>query len=148
MECPRRCVARVARRLWRATHVAGIHPGTVRLRRQCVPHHHHPHRRLCRVRDTISIAADGGWTYTPKVGTSTGGTLAAADLAQIVTAVANPAFARELAPHKDIGYVQRAFTYSVSLGGETPSFEEGCGTAGDRPLFDQLMTLLTARTPF
>ena len=99
------------------------------------------------VNESITLASDGGWSYTSAKGKPAAqGTLAPADLAQVTQTVSNPAFGADVRAHKTGGTCADGFTYSVSIGPETSTFEECGGT--DRPLFSALVTMLGQKTPF
>src|SRR5215831_14298075 len=86
------------------------------------------------VNESITLRSDGGWSYSAIKGKPTAqGTLPAADLAKVNQTLSNPAFGLDVRPHKNGVVCNDGYTYSVSIGPETSTFDE-CGE-GDRPLF-------------
>ena len=99
------------------------------------------------VDESITVRSDGGWSYSANRGKPTAqGTLPAPDLAKVTQTLSDPAFGLDVRPHKQNGVCADGFTYSVSIGPETSTFDE-CGE-GDRPLFTALLTVLRQNTPF
>jgi hypothetical protein len=99
------------------------------------------------VNESITVRSDGGWSYSAIKGKPTAqGTLPAADLAKVTQTLSDPAFGLDVRPHKQNGVCADGFTYSVSIGPETSTFDER--GEGDRPLFTALLTVLRQNTPF
>ena len=99
------------------------------------------------VNESITVRSDGGWSYSAIKGKPTAqGTLAAADLAKVTQTVSDPRFGLDVRPHKENGVCADGYTYSVSIGPETSTFDD-CGE-GDRPLFTALLDVLGQHTPF
>jgi hypothetical protein len=99
------------------------------------------------VNESITVRADGGWSYSAIKGKPTAqGMLSAADLATVTQTLSDPRFGLDVRPHKQNGVCADGFTYAVSIGPETSTFDD-CGE-GDRPLFTALLDLLGQRTPF
>ena len=97
--------------------------------------------------ESITVRSDGGWSYSANRGKPTAqGTLPAPDLAKVTQTLSDPAFGLDVRPHKQNGVCADGFTYSVSIGPETSTFDE-CGE-GDRPLFTALLGTLHQQTPF
>jgi hypothetical protein len=101
---------------------------------------------IAGVNESITVRSDGGWSYTAARGKPAAqGTLTADVLDQVTQTVSNPAFAADVRGGK-AGQCADAFSYAVSIGPETSTFEE-CG-GPDRPLFSALMSVLSKHTPF
>ena len=99
------------------------------------------------VDESITLRADGSWSYSGSRGKPAAqGTLTPTELDQITRAVSDPAFPADVRPHRTEGTCNDGFTYSVTVGPETTSFEE-CG-GNDRPLFTALLATLNQHTPF
>ena len=97
--------------------------------------------------ESITLASDGGWSFGASKGKPAAqGTLTPAELDQVTRVVADPAFPADVRPHKTTGTCNDGFTYAVTIGPETSSFED-CGEV-DRPLFDALVATLHQHTPF
>jgi hypothetical protein len=99
------------------------------------------------VDQSITVRSDGSWSYgAGKAKPATQGTLTQAELDQVTRILSDPAFPADVRPHRTEGVCSDGFTYSVTIGPESSSFED-CGEV-DRPLFDALLATLHQRTPF
>jgi hypothetical protein len=100
---------------------------------------------LAGVSEAIEVAKDGSWTYTDRrMNTTEHGTLSPAQHQQLLTLVAVPAFAADLAkPAPDP--CADAFQYTISLGGDATTFSD-CGD--NRPAVKAAIAALTEATPF
>jgi hypothetical protein len=99
------------------------------------------------VNESITVRSDGGWSYGgSRAKPAAQGTLTAAELDQVTRTVSDPAFPADVSPHRTQVICNDGFSYSVTIGPETSSFDD-CGEV-DRPLFDALLATLHQHTPF
>jgi len=97
------------------------------------------------VDQTITIAADGSWTYVDKrAGTTSTGRLRPDQVAQLVKLLQDPALAQDLRRPSDV-VCSDAFQYSVTIGSLSASVED-CGQV--RPSVEAVLTFVTDSTDF
>jgi hypothetical protein len=98
------------------------------------------------VNESIAVDAGGAWSYTAVKGKpSAQGTLAPDDRDRVTAILSDPAFATEVRPQRTNARCADGFAYEVAIGAEQSNFSD-CGET--RPMFDQLMAILHAHTPF
>lgn len=101
---------------------------------------------IAGVSQSIEVAVDGSWTYKDlRQNTSERGTMTEAQQAQLAKTISDPGFADQVAK-KAPDNCADAFRYTISLGGETMSFED-CGD-DERPAVKAAIAVVTEATPF
>jgi len=100
------------------------------------------------VHQSIAIAPDGSWVYTDDKSTGAGqrGQLTPAQETQLLSAVADPAFADQLRLRDTSAQCSDGFQYTIDVAGESQSFAD-CPPVS-RPVVDQAMKLVKDATPF
>jgi hypothetical protein len=97
------------------------------------------------VNQTITIAADGSWTYVDKrAGTTSTGKLSPDQVAQLVKLLQDPALAQDLRQPSGV-VCSDAFEYAVTLGSLSAMVED-CGQV--RPSVDAVLMFVTDSTDF
>ena len=97
------------------------------------------------VNQSITIAADGTWTYADKRGsTSSTGQFTQAQLAQLAQLALDPRIAQE-ALQTSGTVCNDAFHYTVAIGGQNATFED-CG--GSRPAIRAMVEYVAQTTDF
>jgi hypothetical protein len=100
---------------------------------------------IAGIMQQLVIAPDGGWVYTDeRSGSTEQGTLTTAQRSQLIGLLTNPALAAE-ATKAGTGGCADAFNYTVALVNMTFDYDQ-CGDPSQRPLTEQLLTLLTGAT--
>jgi hypothetical protein len=97
------------------------------------------------VNQTITIAADGSWTYVDKrAGTTSTGKLSPDQVGQLVKLLQDPALAQDLRQPSGV-VCSDAFEYAVTLGSLSAMVED-CGQV--RPSVDAVLMFVTDSTDF
>ena len=97
------------------------------------------------VNQTITIAADGSWTYVDKrAGTTSTGKLSPDQVAQLVKLLQDPALAQDLRQPSGV-VCSDAFEYAVTMGSLSAMVED-CGQV--RPSVDAVLNFVTDSTDF
>ena len=97
------------------------------------------------VNQTITIAADGSWTYVDKrAGTTSTGRLSPDQVAQLVKLLQDPALAQDLRQPSGV-VCSDAFEYAVTMGSLSAMVED-CGQV--RPSVDAVLSFVTDSTDF
>lgn len=101
---------------------------------------------IAGVNQSIEIIFDGSWTYTDaKTATTETGTLTAAQRAQLLQLVSDPAFLAEMAAAPNPVACADGFTYTVQVGQQSSSMVD-CG-AGGKDKTAAVLALLADVTP-
>ena len=102
---------------------------------------------LAGVMQVLAVAADGSWTFTDRrAGTSQQGKLTTAQHQDLARLLADPALAAESHRSPAPGSCADGFRYMITFGEMSVRYDQ-CGGAGERPLTDQLLTLVLDATP-
>ena len=103
---------------------------------------------LAGVRQTLSIAADGSWTFTDaKSGQSSTGQLTSAQLTALVTLLTDPTLIQALSNHATpTGVCNDGFQYTLQFGSSDTFTFADCGTM--EPPVRAVIQALTDDTPF
>jgi hypothetical protein len=102
---------------------------------------------LAGVMQVLAVAADGSWTFTDRrAGTSQQGKLTTAQHQDLGRLVTDPALAAESRHSPAPGSCADGFHYTITFGEMSVRYDQ-CGTAGKRPLTDQLLALVLDATP-
>jgi hypothetical protein len=103
---------------------------------------------LAGVRQTLSIAADGSWSFTDaKSGQSSTGQLSSAQLAALVRLLTDPTLIQALSNHSTpTGVCNDGFQYTLQFGSSDTFTFADCGTM--EPPVRAVIQALTDDTPF
>ncbi len=95
--------------------------------------------------DTLVVATDGRWTFTPRDGAKRSGQLTGSQLSELRQLVTNPHLVSELRQKPSGPPCNDAFSYRLRVGDLNLTQAE-CG-GGTAPTFDAIVKLLAGATP-